>query len=98
MFNLVFLVAIKVDEKTGRITGGFKPYALCGFLRRSVSYCSIVLIKSLSRFPPPPSQGESDDALNNLTHKDKISAGYVSTVNFFFLVTELYKSFFLLLM
>ena len=24
----------EVDEKTGRLTGNFKPYALCGILRR----------------------------------------------------------------
>ena len=34
----------QVDEKTGRLTGGFKPYALSGFLRRSVSLMHVKII------------------------------------------------------
>lgn len=31
----------EVDEKTGRLTGNFKPYALCGILRRMVNEIQI---------------------------------------------------------
>ena len=34
---------VQVDEKTGRVTGTHKTYAICGFIRGMVSYMLMLM-------------------------------------------------------
>ena len=70
-----------MDESTGRMTGGFTTYAICGAIRRYVLVYFFAQDFSLIKFILLPKiftivlfcrMGESDDCINRLAKKDGI--------------------------